>query len=235
MTRFGVMKHLRVLERCGRRRDAQVGQREAALPEPSAADPDDSHDRLDRQVHGASRIGAVGAQVRVGGKDMATESKTSIATTQVYEVYIKASPQAIWDAITSPEWTVKYGYQGAVEYELRPGGRVPGALDFRRCRRWAYRTSSLTAWSEEADPPRSWFTTYRFLFSPEHEGRGLHARPRGKSRRSQPAFSRLECDPRARGRADHGRHGGQQVLRDGTVAGPGSQRPEVGARDRGSM
>jgi len=52
---------------------------------------------------------------------MATESKTSVATTQVYEVYIKASPRAIWDAITSPEWTVKYGYQGAVEYELRPG------------------------------------------------------------------------------------------------------------------
>ena len=44
---------------------------------------------------------------------MATEAKTSIATTQVYEVYIRASPQAIWDAITSPEWTVKYGYQGA--------------------------------------------------------------------------------------------------------------------------
>jgi uncharacterized protein YndB with AHSA1/START domain len=53
---------------------------------------------------------------------MATESKTGVATTQVYEVYIKASPRAIWDAITSPEWTVKYGYQGAVEYELQPGG-----------------------------------------------------------------------------------------------------------------
>ena len=53
---------------------------------------------------------------------MATESKAGIATTQVYEVYIKAAPQAIWDAITSPEWTVKYSYQGAVEYELRPGG-----------------------------------------------------------------------------------------------------------------
>jgi len=53
---------------------------------------------------------------------MATESEAGIATTQVYEVYIKTSPEAIWDVITSPEWTVKYGYQGAVEYELRPGG-----------------------------------------------------------------------------------------------------------------
>jgi uncharacterized protein YndB with AHSA1/START domain len=62
---------------------------------------------------------------------MATEAKTGIATTQVYEVYIRASPQAIWDAITSPEWTVKYGYQGAVEYELCPGGRVPRTRDSR--------------------------------------------------------------------------------------------------------
>ena len=44
---------------------------------------------------------------------MATESEAGIATTQVYEVSIKASPEAIWDAITSPEWTVKYGYQGS--------------------------------------------------------------------------------------------------------------------------
>ena len=38
---------------------------------------------------------------------MATESKAGVATTQVYEVYIKVSPRAIWDAITLPEWTVK--------------------------------------------------------------------------------------------------------------------------------
>ncbi|MFD0746853.1 SRPBCC family protein [Phytohabitans flavus] len=43
-------------------------------------------------------------------------------TTQVYRVYIKATPQAIWDAITQPEWTNKYGYQGFVEFDLRPGG-----------------------------------------------------------------------------------------------------------------
>ena len=52
---------------------------------------------------------------------MPADTKASV-TTQVYEVYIRATPQAIWDAITSPEWTVKYGYLGAVEIELRPGG-----------------------------------------------------------------------------------------------------------------
>jgi uncharacterized protein YndB with AHSA1/START domain len=31
-------------------------------------------------------------------------TETSV-TTQVYGVYIKASPEAIWEAITDPEWT----------------------------------------------------------------------------------------------------------------------------------
>ena len=43
-------------------------------------------------------------------------------TTQIFEIYIKAPPQKIWDAITSPEWTAKYGYQARAEYDLRPGG-----------------------------------------------------------------------------------------------------------------
>ena len=44
---------------------------------------------------------------------MSADTKAGV-TTQVYEVYIKTTPQAIWDAITSPEWTVKYAYRGAV-------------------------------------------------------------------------------------------------------------------------
>ncbi len=33
-------------------------------------------------------------------------TETSV-TTQVYGVYIKASPEAIWEAITDPEWTAQ--------------------------------------------------------------------------------------------------------------------------------
>jgi hypothetical protein len=35
---------------------------------------------------------------------------------------IKASAQAIWDAITKPEWTERYAYGGRVQYELKGGG-----------------------------------------------------------------------------------------------------------------
>lgn len=36
-------------------------------------------------------------------------------TTQVYRVYIKATARAVWNAITRPEWTEKYGFGGRVE------------------------------------------------------------------------------------------------------------------------
>src|SRR5262245_8433903 len=45
------------------------------------------------------------------------------AITQVYRIVIKATPQAIWDALTRPEWTERYGYGGRVSYEMKAGGR----------------------------------------------------------------------------------------------------------------
>jgi hypothetical protein len=45
-------------------------------------------------------------------------------TIQTYRAYIRATPQAIWDALTRPEYSVKYGYAPLVEYELRVGGKV---------------------------------------------------------------------------------------------------------------
>ena len=55
---------------------------------------------------------------------MTTMSETK--TTQIYRVFIKASPEAIWEAITNPEWSVRYGYGALNEYELRPGGTYRG-------------------------------------------------------------------------------------------------------------
>ncbi|MGH8828453.1 MAG: SRPBCC family protein [Jiangellaceae bacterium] len=46
----------------------------------------------------------------------------TMVTTQKYRIYIKATPEAIWDAITKPEWTERYGYGGRVEFDRRPGG-----------------------------------------------------------------------------------------------------------------
>jgi len=40
---------------------------------------------------------------------------TEVQTTQVYQVFIRATPEQIWDAITKPEFTVKYFHGARVE------------------------------------------------------------------------------------------------------------------------
>jgi uncharacterized protein YndB with AHSA1/START domain len=43
--------------------------------------------------------------------------------TQVYTIYIAADPATVWDAVTNPDQTDRYGYRGRVAYDLRAGGR----------------------------------------------------------------------------------------------------------------
>jgi uncharacterized protein YndB with AHSA1/START domain len=50
---------------------------------------------------------------------MTTMTETA---TQVYRVYIRTTPGKIWEAITRPEWSARYGYGGTVAFDLRPGG-----------------------------------------------------------------------------------------------------------------
>jgi uncharacterized protein YndB with AHSA1/START domain len=101
---------------------------------------------------------------------MTTTSETS-TTTQVYRVYIKATPEAIWDAITKPEWTERYGYTGLVDYDLRPGG----AYKVRATE--PFKAASAAQGSQipdviiegevlEADRPRKLVTTFRMLMDP---------------------------------------------------------------------
>ena len=119
---------------------------------------------------------------------MSTDTKTSV-TTQVYEIYIKAEPQAIWDAITTQEWTRKYGYQGPVDYDLRPGGA------FR-----AHATPPLLAMGMPevvvdgeviaSEPPHKLVQTYRFLFSESMKAEGF-TRVTWEIQKTASGFSRL--------------------------------------------
>jgi len=103
---------------------------------------------------------------------------TKQATTQVYRVYIKASPQAVWDAITQPEWTNRYGYGGFAEFDLRPGGAFR-ALAPDEMKRAAEAMGSpspdLIADGEviEADPPRRLVQTWRLVMDPEIAAEGF--------------------------------------------------------------
>jgi uncharacterized protein YndB with AHSA1/START domain len=98
---------------------------------------------------------------------------TLTKTVQIYRVYIKATPQAIWDAITKPEWTKKYGYAPLVEYDLRAGGK------FR-----SYPNEHMKAFPNvpdviidgeviEATPPRRLVQTWRMLMDPAMAAEGF--------------------------------------------------------------
>jgi uncharacterized protein YndB with AHSA1/START domain len=76
--------------------------------------------------------------------------------TQVYQVFIRATPEAIWEAITRPEFTARYfhGARIAVTPEhydsLSPDGEVWGDEDVF-----------------EFDPPRRLVHGWRSLYNPE--------------------------------------------------------------------
>ena len=87
-------------------------------------------------------------------------------TVQVYRIYIKTTPEALWEAITSPQWSVRYGYAPLVDYDLRAGGA------FR-----AYANEGMKAMGcpevisdgevIESDAPRRLVQTWRMTMMPE--------------------------------------------------------------------
>jgi uncharacterized protein YndB with AHSA1/START domain len=85
---------------------------------------------------------------------MSTMTKTAV---QVYTVFIKASPDAIWDAITKPEFTSRYFYGSHVESSLEPGTPFLG---------WSPDREQV--WTDgqvlESDKPRKLSYTWRALY-----------------------------------------------------------------------
>jgi uncharacterized protein YndB with AHSA1/START domain len=91
--------------------------------------------------------------------------------TQVYQVDIKATPEAIWDAITKPEWTQRYGYRSIAEYDLRPGGRYSGRAN-EELQAMGMPEVVVDGEVLEVDPPRKLVQTWRFLWSDEVKAEG---------------------------------------------------------------
>jgi uncharacterized protein YndB with AHSA1/START domain len=102
---------------------------------------------------------------------MTTTADTTV-TTQVYRVYIKATPEAIWDAITKPEWTERYGYGGRGEYDLRPGGAYRGYTS-QAMRSMGSPELGVEGEIIESDPPRRLVQTWRMVMDPEMAAQGF--------------------------------------------------------------
>jgi uncharacterized protein YndB with AHSA1/START domain len=102
---------------------------------------------------------------------MTTMTETTV-TTQVYRVYINATAQAIWDAITKPEWSERYGYGGRVEYDLRPGGAYR-ALTSDAMRSMGAPDVAIDGEVVEADPPHKLVQTWRMVMDEETTAEGF--------------------------------------------------------------
>jgi uncharacterized protein YndB with AHSA1/START domain len=85
---------------------------------------------------------------------------------KVFQVYIKAEPQKVWDAITSPVWTVKYGYACPVEYDLRKGGKFVSVAS-KDMEKMGAKGPVVDGEVIESDPPRKLVQTWRFLWGQE--------------------------------------------------------------------
>jgi uncharacterized protein YndB with AHSA1/START domain len=102
---------------------------------------------------------------------MTTAAATTV-TTQVYRVYIKATPEAIWDAITKPEWTERYGYGGRAEFDLRPGGAYRGTTN-EGMRAMGAPDVAVDGEVIEVDPPRKLVQTWRMVMDEEMAKEGF--------------------------------------------------------------
>ena len=81
---------------------------------------------------------------------------TEQTTTQVYSVFIKASPEQVWEAITKPEFTSKYFYGSHVDITpARFRGTDGEGNDL------------VVGEMFEIDPPRRLVHGWRALYDPE--------------------------------------------------------------------
>ena len=81
-------------------------------------------------------------------------------TTQVYALFIRATPEQVWEAIVKPEFTQRYFYGSVFDSDYRPGSPIKG---------WSVDRSQQYTDGEiiEADPPRRLVTSFRALWDAE--------------------------------------------------------------------
>ena len=126
MTRFGVMKHLRVLEAADLVTTRRVGREKHHYLNPVPIRR--LHDRwLDKY-----RARAADALIDLKHVLENLEGNPMTSTTApafVSAVYIRATPEAIWRAITETDYTLRYYYGSAIETDWKPGSPYRMTID----------------------------------------------------------------------------------------------------------
>lgn len=152
MTRFGVMKHLKQLEAAGLIVTRRRGREKLHFLNPVPI----------RLVHDrwVSKYAEPWAATLSGLKSRLEERME-----KVFEIYIKTTPERLWEAITDPEMRRKYTFGVGVYSDWTPGSRyegVPRQLG----------TPILEGENLEVDLPRRLVQSFRALWSDDVKREG---------------------------------------------------------------
>lgn len=170
MTRFGVMKHLKVLEEAGVVTTRRQGREKLHFLNPVPIRL--VHDRWVSKYAEPWAATLSGLKDYLEDEDMTTVKTVSweegtapvAAGTAVFEVYIKTTPERLWEAITDPAQRAIYSFGVQTHSDWTPGSDytagIPGTVDI----------SSGT--NVEVDPPRLLVQTFDALWSDEVKAQG---------------------------------------------------------------
>jgi uncharacterized protein YndB with AHSA1/START domain len=156
MTRFGVMKHLRVLQDAGLVVTRRSGRKKLHFLNPVPIRL--IHDRwIDKYTE-------PWAATLTGLKKNLEETME-----KVFEIYIKTTPERLWQAITDPEMRRKYTFGVGVFSDWKPGSSYQGTTGNTTI---APNLTILEGENLEVDPPRRLVQSFRALWSDEVKGEG---------------------------------------------------------------
>jgi uncharacterized protein YndB with AHSA1/START domain len=145
ITRFGVMKHLRVLEEAGLVLSRRRGREKLHFLNPVPI-------RLlhDRWV---SKYTEPWAATLTGLKDQ-MEGRTM---EKIFEIYIKTTPERLWEAITDPELRSRYSFGVGVQSDWTTGSRYEATSPMA--------SAPISAGENlEVDPPRRLVQSFNALW-----------------------------------------------------------------------
>jgi uncharacterized protein YndB with AHSA1/START domain/DNA-binding transcriptional ArsR family regulator len=172
MTRFGVMKHLRVLEEAGLVTTLKRGREKLHFLNPvpirlvhnrwvsKYAEPlTATLTGLKRQLE-EETMEAVDVPHRVP----LSASPDGDGAMAVFEIYIKTTPERLWEAITDPQLRARYSFGVETHSDWTPGSGyeagVPGVVDI------------AAGENLEVDPPRRLVQTFNALWSDDVKAAG---------------------------------------------------------------
>jgi uncharacterized protein YndB with AHSA1/START domain/DNA-binding transcriptional ArsR family regulator len=152
MTRFGVMKHLKQLEEAGLVVTRRRGREKLHFLNPVPI-------RLihDRWVSKYAEPWAAGLSE--------LKQRLENPMEKVFEIYIRTTPERLWEAITDPEIRAKYNFGAGAKSDWTPGSRIELSSP---------KAGGLLGDGEvlEADPPSRLVHTMTALWSDEVKNEG---------------------------------------------------------------